>query len=135
MIACGFIDLDDFKLINDSCGHAAGDLVLKHIASSIESSIRDYDICARYGGDEFVILMPADSAMTAASLKAIGSRIMARVKTFSSDLTSGMKISVSIGLAMLPGKAATPDALLKLADQALYQAKHAGKGCMRIASA
>lgn len=97
-LSCGFIDLDDFKQINDVYGHGVGDEVLKHIAQCIESSIRDYDICARYGGDEFVILVPTDDATAGEGLEVIVMRILEKVSKFQLVNHPEVKASVSIGI-------------------------------------
>ncbi len=131
-LSCAFIDLDDFKHVNDTYGHQVGDLVLKHIAASVESCIRDYDLCARYGGDEFVILMPSDDAMQGPTLEKIGMRILEKVSSFHLVNHPEMKVSISIGIATQPCRTADAEVLLKEADDALYQAKVAGKGCLRI---
>ncbi|GAV20281.1 diguanylate cyclase [Mariprofundus micogutta] len=131
-LTCGFIDLDDFKQINDTYGHQTGDLVLKHIATSIESCIRDYDLCARYGGDEFVILLPSDDAMQGSCLERIGMRILEKVANFDLVNAPEIKTSVSIGLVTQSGETAHAETLLKKADEALYEAKKSGKGCLRI---
>lgn len=131
-LSCAFIDLDDFKCINDTYGHQLGDLVLKHVAASIESCIRDYDLCARYGGDEFVILMPSDDPITDSCIEHIGMRILEKVSKLHLLNYPEMKVSISIGVATQPGETADAESLLKKADIALYQAKEAGKGCLRI---
>jgi len=131
-LSCAFIDLDDFKHVNDTYGHQVGDLVLKHIGSSVESCIRDYDLCARYGGDEFVILMPSDDPITYAALKNIGVRILEKVSKFHLVNHPEMKVSISIGIATQPSEKADAETLLKEADDALYQAKESGKGCLLI---
>jgi len=131
-LSCAFIDLDDFKHVNDTYGHQVGDLVLKHIGASIESCIRDYDLCARYGGDEFVILMPSDEPVTNAYLEKAGMRILEKVSQFHLVNHPEMKVSISIGIATQPGTTANAESLLKEADDALYQAKEAGKGCLFI---
>jgi len=131
-LSCCFIDLDDFKRINDTYGHQTGDLVLKHIAQAIESCLRDYDLCARYGGDEFVILVPADSAIHGAGLEAIGMRILEKVAKFHLVTAPELKVSVSIGIVTQSSETADAETLLKQADDALYLAKKSGKGCLRI---
>jgi len=133
-LACGFIDLDNFKQINDTYGHPVGDLVLKHIGRSIESCLRDYDLCARYGGDEFVILVPDHEPIDKEELEAIGKRILESVSEFSMPEKEELKVTVSIGIAIQPNNSVRAESLLKQADEALYKAKHAGKACLRIVS-
>ena len=131
-LSCGFIDLDDFKHINDTYGHGVGDEVLKHIAQCIESSIRDYDICARYGGDEFVILVPTDDAIEGEGLEVIGMRILEKVSKLHLVNHPEVKASVSIGICTQSSETVDAEKLMKQADDALYQAKKGGKGCLRI---
>lgn len=131
-LSCGFIDLDDFKQINDTYGHAIGDQVLKQIAICIESSIRDYDICARYGGDEFVIIIPTDDAIEGESLEVIGMRILEKVSKIKIANHPEIRSSVSIGICTQSSETVDPEKLMKLADEALYEAKKGGKGCLRI---
>ena len=131
-LSCGFIDLDDFKHVNDTYGHAVGDQLLKQIASSIESSIRDYDICARYGGDEFVILIPADDAIEGEGLEIIGMRILEKVSDIRIDGYPDVKASTSIGICTQSSETVNAESLMKQADEALYKAKKAGKGCLRL---
>ncbi|MDQ6998255.1 MAG: GGDEF domain-containing protein [Mariprofundus sp.] len=128
ILSCGFIDLDNFKPINDTYGHPTGDLVLQHIARSIEGCLRDYDLCARYGGDEFVILAPADSA----NMEAVGLRILKQIAQFRLESEPELRISASIGIATQSSDQADAELLLKQADKALYQAKKSGKGCLII---
>jgi len=131
-LSCGFIDLDNFKQINDCHGHQVGDLVLKHIAKSIEGCIREYDLCARYGGDEFVILIPDDADGT--DLEDLGMRILEKVSNFQLVNEPALKVGVSIGIVTQSGETLDASSLLKQADEALYQAKNSGKGCLRIYS-
>ena len=131
-LSCGFIDVDDFKHINDTYGHEIGDQILKLIAQAIESSIRDYDICARYGGDEFVILIPADDAMENEGLEVIGKRILQRVAQIRLANHPEIRTGVSVGICTQSSETVDSEKLMKEADDALYLSKKAGKGCMRI---
>jgi diguanylate cyclase (GGDEF)-like protein len=128
-LALLLIDIDDFKIVNDSYGHLAGDLVLRDVAEILRRSVRVFDVCARFGGEEFVIIMPgstADSAMR------IAERIRERIELYrpADRLLASLRITVSIGLAVSePGT--TVSQLLARADAALYAAKHAGKNRIR----
>ncbi len=133
-LACGFIDIDDFKQVNDHYGHQVGDLALKEITQAILRSIRDYDICARYGGDEFVILLPGDALEMQISIEEIGMRILKHVNEIHIEQAADLSISVSIGMALLSAQTLDSKILLKMADHAVYQAKEAGKNCLRIYS-
>ena len=123
-IALFFIDLDDFKALNDTLGHDAGDFVLKTVASSLKDIIRDSDIVARIGGDEFVVVMSPisndykESGFGLRLLETIGKR-----RTFKKQ---EMLISASIGGAIYPDDAKTAEQLMKCADEAMYIAKKSG---------
>jgi len=119
-----FVDLDGFKHINDTLGHAAGDLALKEVASRLTESIRAVDTVARFGGDEFVILAPGmhreqDIALVADK---VIHELLAPISIEGHDLN----ISASIGCALYPEHGEDEDTLLKHADTAMYQAKQAG---------
>jgi diguanylate cyclase (GGDEF)-like protein len=128
-LALLLIDIDDFKIVNDSYGHLAGDLVLRDVAEILRRSVRVFDVCARFGGEEFVIIMPGS---TAESAMRIAERIRERIEVYrpSDRLLGSLRITVSIGLAVSePGT--TVSQLLARADGALYAAKHAGKNRIR----
>ena len=131
-LALLLIDIDDFKIVNDSYGHLAGDLVLRDVAEILRRSVRVFDVCARFGGEEFVIIMPgstADSAMR------IAERIRERIEAYrpSDRLLSNMRITVSVGLAV-SDLGSTVGQLLTRADGALYAAKRAGKNQVKSAA-
>ena len=128
-LALLLIDIDDFKIVNDSYGHLAGDLVLRDVAEILRRSVRVFDVCARFGGEEFVIIMPGS---TAESAMRIAERIRERIELYrpADRLLASLRITVSIGLAVSePGS--TVSHLLARADGALYAAKHAGKNRIR----
>ncbi|MDX8398402.1 MAG: GGDEF domain-containing protein [Mariprofundaceae bacterium] len=130
-LSCMFFDLDDFKSVNDNYGHQAGDDVLKAVATTIESTLRSYDTCARFGGDEFIALLPFDELQTDITACDISQRILNNIKAIQLPCFPEIKISVSIGLATLSSsELQSPKHLLKLADQAVYIAKNHGKGCV-----
>ena len=134
-LTCAFIDIDDFKQVNDGYGHQVGDMVITEIAQAILKSVRDYDTCARYGGDEFVLLMPDSASDADFHMEKIGMRILEYVDTLHIPEAPELSVGVSIGMArksaetLVDGKK-----LLAMADHAVYQAKEAGKNCMRICS-
>jgi diguanylate cyclase (GGDEF)-like protein/PAS domain S-box-containing protein len=123
------IDVDHFKQINDTFGHAAGDLALSEVANRLKASIRKTDLLARLGGDEFVILCRAiDDADTARQLAEKISDVMQPPVSIGK---TEIPISLSIGLALCRD-VDSGDALAQRADEALYQAKEAGRACYRI---
>ncbi|MBL4774907.1 MAG: GGDEF domain-containing protein [Mariprofundus sp.] len=133
-LTCTFVDIDNFKQVNDNYGHQVGDIALKEIAKSIANSIRDYDTCARYGGDEFVILLPADSLEGLDHIEQVGLRMLKNIAEISIPEAPELSIAASIGMATQSSEILDGERLLKLADLAVYQAKEAGKDCLRIHS-
>ncbi len=120
------IDIDYFKAVNDTGGHQAGDKLLKVVSGIIEEAARKADLPARYGGDEFTILLPETNANSAA---AVAERILQAVRNHEHSVNSlQMKITVSIGLTDLNvGEIDSAEAMLATADQALYAAKEGGR--------
>jgi diguanylate cyclase (GGDEF)-like protein len=112
-------DVDHFKVVNDTHGHQAGDEVLRHVARALSSVARDIDLVARYGGEEFAAILPACSRDQAIE---VGERMRAAV---AADPDAG--VTVSAGVATLPADGADADQLLAAADEALYDAKRAGR--------
>jgi two-component system cell cycle response regulator len=121
------IDIDYFKSINDSHGHDAGDDVLREFALRIKRSIRGIDLACRYGGEEFVVVMPeTDTAVAAMVAERLRRRIAAEPFAIQEGSNS-IPVTISIGLAALRGADDSAAALLKRADQALYRAKRDGR--------
>src|SRR4029079_11120707 len=122
-----FLDIDYFKAINDTYGHDAGDDVLREFAMRIKKSIRGIDLSCRYGGEEFVVVMPeTDMAVAAMVAERLRRRIAA--EPFGSQKGSrNLTVTISIGIAALSGKDDTAAGVLKRADQALYRAKRDGR--------
>ena len=126
-MSLAIMDLDDFKMLNDTYGHQAGDEALKAIARCVHRSIRTIDVAARYGGEEFTIILPQTAKDEALM---IAERICQEIAglTVSHQLLEGYEqLTVSIGLATFPNDAQTPESLLRCADIALYAAKGQGK--------
>ena len=120
------IDIDYFKVVNDSHGHDIGDQVLQEFAGRIKANIRSIDMACRFGGEEFVLVMP-DTDMTLAYR--VGERIRQVIASvpFEVGTESALDITISIGIASLQGPEDTPEDVLKRADQALYRAKRDGR--------
>ena len=130
-LACMFLDVDRFKRINDTYGHQTGDEVLRAVAGVIQSQLRAGDTVSRYGGEEFVVLLPQAPGHHALE---IAERIRKAVegKRMRSHAGHEVAVTISIGLAMLPGEGAgsvtsDADSLVAAADRALYQAKSTGR--------
>lgn len=120
-IALFFIDLDGFKLLNDTFGHDAGDFVLKSIASDISMTIRDSDMVARIGGDEFVVIM---SPFTNEGKEDVyGKRIFENINKNRMFNSHELEVGASVGLAIYPDDANNADQLIKYADESMYKAK------------
>ncbi len=121
-------DIDDFKRINDTLGHQVGDSVLRVVGTIIQSAVRVFDVCARYGGDEFAILMPNCDHHSAA---ACAERIRQRIAQYRGDGAVPLpSLTISIGVAVIAAGENAADVLLR-ADQYLYQAKAEGKNTVR----
>ena len=119
------VDVDHFKQLNDRLGHLAGDAVLRLIADVLRRSVRLFDVCARYGGDEFAILMPGSGPESSAQ---IADRIREGIedtRPAGGPWADDLRITVSIGIAGY--LAESGEELVGRADQALYSAKHAGR--------
>lgn len=121
-----FIDLDGFKPINDEWGHAAGDAVLRSVARRLEQCVRQNDIVTRFGGDEFVIILP-DIARTAVFSAA--RNIIDTVAKPHELNGKTVALSSSLGISVYPENGQTPDELIAHADAAMYRSKRAGKNC------
>lgn len=129
-LAILFIDLDNFKLVNDSLGHQYGDLLLQKVVKRISGHLREYDVLARFGGDEFVLLMPrvakGDEVIPVAE-----KLIQSFSKPFDLDGHEAFT-AVSIGISLFPGDGKEGAELLKHADAAMYRAKESGRNCYRF---
>ena len=125
-LALLLLDVDDFKQINDAEGHPVGDLALRELSSLLRTSVRPYDVCARYGGDEFVIMMPECGGDEAAERM---EEMQARIRAMRISLPDGRQIamSVSIGAAIFPRDGDSSESLLMAADSRMYQDKTHGR--------
>lgn len=128
-----FIDLDGFKAVNDSLGHQAGDALLKQAALAIQSSLRSSDMAVRIGGDEFIVLL--EDADKVEDMMVVGHKIQQALACTFSVGEASVQVSASVGLAVCPLHACDADSLMKVADQAMYEAKRAGKNTVQMANA
>ncbi len=133
-LSCLFVDADHFKRVNDSCGHAAGDEVLKQIAKRIREELRASDIATRYGGEEFAILLPQTSLDNATAL---AERIRQRVAETPIVIDDRRRLSLTLSIGVSQTRAgewhdipAQCRSLLETADRAVYRAKEAGRNCV-----
>lgn len=126
-----FIDLDNFKIVNDTYGHPAGDSVLREVAARIKALTRDIDTVARYGGDEFVLVFEAMDDQSGA--KMVGRRILDAFKMGFQFESGRIHLSASIGIALHPGDGRTPEKLFEAADRAMYVVKQAGGSGIELA--
>ena len=132
--AAFIVDIDRFKTINDSHGHAAGDAVLRHVAQHGQSVLRCTDLFGRYGGDEFVAILPETDLVTAAAIAERLRQAVGEPLPGAPALPCGLHdVTVSIGVAAVAPGGECVDDLIAQADQALYTAKHAGRNRTRIA--
>ncbi|HEB72475.1 MAG TPA: PAS domain S-box protein [Nitrospirae bacterium] len=120
-----FVDLDNFKKINDSMGHDVGDKLLKKMAGRLKKCIRESDTVSRLGGDEFILLLPNISDK--AGVKKIAKKILAEAKAPILIGSHKISITASIGLSMYPKDGDGPDTLVKKADDAMYAVKQSGR--------
>ena len=130
-----FVDVDDFKLVNDSLGHAVGDQLLQVLAGRLRQVVRRSDMVARLGGDEFLVLMSMPGESDHGIASSVAEEAAARIRSAVSrpiELDSGdVFISASVGIALFPFDALTGEELLKQADIEMYNAKHTGRETAR----
>ena len=126
-----FIDLDEFKVINDKCGHDAGDAILIEVANRLNSIVRDGDIVSRVGGDEFVVVLShldVDEQLVKHKALAIAKRILQELNKEIDFKNTAFQISASIGLRIVTTERISAESAIKDADTAMYRAKQAGNG-------
>ena len=133
MLAVLVLDLDHFKEVNDTYGHAAGDAVLGEFARRIRIGLREVDVAFRQGGEEFVVLLPETDAYGGAIVaERLGAAVRDRPVLI--DGRGGIQVTVSIGVAVFPEHGADDQSVLRAADDALYVAKNAGRDTYRLAA-
>lgn len=125
-----FLDLDKFKPVNDTYGHAVGDLLLKEVAQRIQDCLRESDTAARIGGDEFVVLLPVIE--TEQDAGKVGEKILHALNRTFELAGHSLNISSSIGVAVYPDHGSSEKQLVKSADIAMYHAKNNGRNNVRI---
>jgi len=124
-IAVMFADLDGFKQVNDTLGHQVGDQLLKEVATRFSLCLREDDLIARIGGDEFIIILP--NIATLQDCDHVADKLLASLKDSFAITDKSLRIGVSIGIAIYPLHTETPSTLIKLADDAMYTSKRSGK--------
>jgi diguanylate cyclase (GGDEF)-like protein len=130
-IAVFFIDLDDFKRVNDTLGHETGDELLRAVADRLSAAVRDSDTVGRLGGDEFVVLFAG--SYSDEGLKAVAERLLTALREpFRLEVTSKISLSTSASIGIATGILYSPEELLRDADTAMYRAKLMGKNCYAI---
>ncbi len=131
-LSVAMMDIDHFKRVNDTYGHKVGDLVLQRLSQLCEHMLREVDLIARMGGEEFAILLPETDGKMAME---VAERLRVAIADTQVPLETGLPphVTVSIGVASLQGKDVNVDMLLNLADKALYEAKHGGRNKVRQA--
>jgi diguanylate cyclase (GGDEF)-like protein len=129
-----FLDLDGFKGINDNHGHQAGSRALVEAAAVIRRCARETDVVARFGGDEFALILPDTGSEGAAQ---VGDRVRERLAAhpFLAGNGLNLRLTASVGVATLPDVAASAEELVRAADMAMYQVKDSGKNGVRVAQA
>ncbi len=131
-LSCIMIDIDNFKEVNDNYGHQIGDMVLKELARSISLSVRSSDIPARYGGDEFIIILPKTNKSLAVKLANRLMRVFKNKEIRIPGSKEKIKVTLSMGVSSFPEDTKDMEELMKLADAALYQAKYEGKNRIHV---
>jgi diguanylate cyclase (GGDEF)-like protein len=125
-LALAILDVDHFKRINDGFGHEAGDAVLRELSARLKASVREVDVVTRYGGEEFVVLLPNTHL---AGALVVADRIATALRAAPFDAAgAGISVTASIGIALYPSRGVhSKEALLRAADRALYRAKEEGR--------
>lgn len=130
VFSCMMIDIDYFKKINDTYGHSGGDIVLRHMGNMLRKNLRTVDIASRYGGEEFLLILPETDLKGA---KAVAEKL--RNIVFNTELPEGLpenfRFTISLGIAIYPYDAESRERLINAADEALYTAKGVGRNCWK----
>ena len=136
-LCCIMTDIDFFKSVNDTYGHAVGDCVLKTVAKAIKKELREYDIPSRYGGEEFTILLPntslEEATVVAERLRSQIEKKKINIEDYRIEGVSSISVTISVGVSQYKNSMAEPDELYRSADGALYEAKESGRNRVIIA--
>lgn len=125
------LDIDDFKLINDNCGHLVGDQILREVSNQILTTVRKIDVAARYGGEEFVILLPETTKEGAGIIAERLRKNIANLRVNTND-DKVVTTTVSMGISQFPNDGATAEEMIESADKALYHSKRNGKNVVSV---
>ena len=134
MLSASVVDVDHFKVVNDTYGHLVGDDVLRQVASQLQNNIRQPDIVGRYGGEEFLILLPNSDSRAAGEQAARLCKNVREAVVHINNSEQTLSITISIGVAQFQHGVDTWDSLLNRADNAMYEAKNAGRDRWAAAS-
>ncbi|MDP1718344.1 MAG: GGDEF domain-containing protein, partial [Burkholderiales bacterium] len=130
LVAVMFLDLDRFKIINDSLGHDVGDELLKEVARRLRGAVREVDTVARLGGDEFTVMLPEIADPKSAEL--VAAKILAAARQPFRLCDRDLFVTASIGISLYPANAKDADTLMKQADTAMYCVKSQGRAGFRF---
>ena len=133
-VALILLDLDNFKAVNDAWGHLAGDHILAELGSVIKDNVRDIDLAARYGGDEFALVLPYIDRDETVQVSERLQKAIVEHPFLPNEGAEAVSLTVSIGIAIFPHHGAIPEEVIRSADQALYQSKKDGKNRLLIFS-
>ena len=125
------LDIEDFKLINDSCGHLVGDQILREVSNQLLTTVRKIDVAARYGGEEFVILLPETTKQGASIIAERLRKNIANLRVNTND-DKIVTTTVLMGINQFPNDAITAQDMIDAADKALYFSKRNGKNVVSI---
>lgn len=130
-------DIDFFKSVNDTYGHAVGDCVLKTVAKAIKKELREYDIPSRYGGEEFTILLPntslEEATVVAERLRSQIEKKSINIEDYHIEGVSSINVTISVGVSIWKNTFDVPENLYQAADKALYEAKEGGRNRVVVA--